>query len=53
MTFSFPKVNFSLVKKKKIFLQKVDFLIIFDHMNVQNFRIIYFLSWNYDHSSFP
>ena len=37
ITFSFSKVNFLLLEKR-IFLRKVDFLIIFVHMNVQNFR---------------
>ena len=39
ITFSFSKVNFSQ-HEKKILLKKVDFLIIFFHMNVQNFRNI-------------
>ena len=34
MTFFFSKVNFSLLEKKN--LKKVEFFIIFVHMNVQN-----------------
>ena len=40
MTFSFSKVNFSLVEKKKNFQQKVDYFVTFVHMNVQNFQHI-------------
>ena len=41
ITFSFSKVIFSLLEKK-IFLIKVDFYFTFVHMNVQNFRHIYY-----------
>ena len=39
-SFSFSKVNFSLLEKK-ILRKKVDFFTIFVHMNVQNFRHIF------------